>query len=100
MAAIQGFLHQAERENISDRIKSGLARRKADGKKLGAPIGHQRNVGRRKQHPKAMVDEIERWTKKGLSCQSIADIIGTKYTNKQPSYMTIRRIQRRYKISG
>lgn len=100
IASIQAFLGQAERENISKRIKSGLERAKASGRVLGAPKGHTRNTGRRKKHPKEMVEEIEKWTAKGLSCQSIAEILGTRFSEKQPSYMTVRRIQQREGMKG
>jgi DNA invertase Pin-like site-specific DNA recombinase len=95
LASIQGFMAAAERDNISKRIKSGIAASKAAGNPFGCPKGERRKLGYRKQYSKELLDEVRKWTAQGHSCRAIADLLGTRFTQRPLSPMTINRIQRR-----
>lgn len=95
MAAVQGFVAQAEREKIAERTRSGLANARAHGVKLGAPKGHRRNLGRRKKYPEALVAEVRRYTAKGLSCRDIAEILGARFTKRPIAHTTVYALQKR-----
>ncbi len=96
--AVQAFLAEAEKEKIRMRTKSGLVKAKARGVKLGAPKGHKRNTGRRKEHNPELVDDIRRYTEKNLSIREIAEIIRDRYTAKPICYATVRNLQKKYGI--
>jgi DNA invertase Pin-like site-specific DNA recombinase len=98
MAAVQGFLAQSEREKISQRVKSGIANKKLQGKKFGAKKGEQRNKGFRKIYPQDLVDAIRKYTNMNLSVRQIAEIVGIRFTAKPISYVTVSNIQKRYGI--
>jgi DNA invertase Pin-like site-specific DNA recombinase len=92
LAAVQAFVAQAEREQISQRIRSGLARAKERGIRIGAKKGSHSNRGWRKSHNQRLVDEILLLHRKGLSLREIAELVGTKHTVEPISYGLVRRI--------
>lgn len=69
-ATILGLAAQIEREFISSRTKEALAKRKADGIKLGRPKG-QANQLKLDSHR----EEIVGYLKKGISKRSIAKLV-------------------------
>lgn len=89
LAAVQGFIAEAERENISNRIKSGLAAAKTRGVKLGARRGEPRNFGWRKQLDRDAVDDVIKLHEQGLSNREIARRIGDRLTGKPANHVFI-----------
>jgi DNA invertase Pin-like site-specific DNA recombinase len=77
MMAVQAFLAEAEREKISQRVKSGIAKYRADptNKPWGARPGSHANRGFRKTYPTALVDNIVSMKAQGLTLESIASIL-------------------------
>jgi len=65
---------ELERELISSRTKEALARRKAEGKKLGRPKGSQSSK------LDSMIEEITILHRKGVNTTSIAKIYGVSQT--------------------
>jgi len=64
---------EIERELISQRTKEALAKRKAEGKKLGRPKGsYSSKLDEKKEYIKELLD-------KGVSVASIAKILGVHY---------------------
>ncbi len=68
--AMFGVLAEIERDLISDRTRSGLARAKASGKSLGRPKNSQSSILDEKKN------EIAEMLKKGISKASIAKVMG------------------------
>ena len=81
-------IHDTKFTNHAELIRTGLAKAKKAGVRLGAEPGHSRNTGRRKTYDPALLEAITQGTNDGLSCQEIGIQVGL-------SYMTIRRIQKR-----
>ncbi len=73
MITMFSLFAEIERDLISERTKSGLARAKAEGKLLGRPkrLGKSRLDGKE--------DEIRELLKKGVSKASIAKICGCSW---------------------
>ena len=95
MVAVKSFYAAAERERISQRVKSGLARAKASGKRLGAPKGSNSNRGYRKTYPTGDVAKIITLRNNGLSLTVIAKILDGKF-----SRVTIFNILRRRTVTA
>jgi DNA invertase Pin-like site-specific DNA recombinase len=70
MATVLGMVAQIEREFISMRTVEALAARKANGMKLGRPVGRMSTVKLDKQ-----ADEIRDYLRKGVSKRAIAKIV-------------------------
>ena len=78
---------EIERELISQRTKEALAKRKAEGKKLGRPKGsYSSKLDDKKEYIKELLD-------KGVSIASIAKILGVHY-------QTMRNYIKRRKLKG
>ena len=73
--AMHAAFAQEERLKISERTKSGLRRAREQGKKLGAPIGNKRSLGRRKKYDPDTVARILRLRSKNLTFVEIAELI-------------------------
>ena len=69
-ATILGLAAQIEREFISSRTKEALAKRKADGFKLGRPLGQSQLLKLDAFH-----DEIMNYLKKGINKRAISKLI-------------------------
>ena len=69
-ATILGLAAQIEREFISSRTKEALAKKKADGIKLGRPKGHASQL-KLDSHQEEIIDYL----KKGISKRSIAKLV-------------------------
>ena len=78
---------EIERELISQRTKEALAKRKAEGKKLGRPKGSYNSKLDEKR------EYIEELVSKGVSISSIAKILGVHY-NTVRNYIKSRKIKR------
>lgn len=87
MVAVNGFVAQAERENTSKRIKSGLKRSRAEDKEtmtaedlknkwVRFEKGHTKNVGRRKEYDPALTKKIVKLKGRGLGYKLIAEALG------------------------
>ena len=76
--AVRSFTAASEREKISQRIKSGIAKAKAQGKRFGAPKGSKSNRGYRKEYPKELVSKIQTLRAEGLSLTIIAKMLDGK----------------------
>lgn len=76
IVAAKGLVAAQERENISARIKAGMAAAKERGVKLGARKGSTSNRGYRKQYDPALVDKIQDMRSQGLSIRKIGEYIG------------------------
>jgi len=76
---------EIERELISQRTKEALAKRKAEGKRLGRPKG---SYSSKLDHKK---EEIKELLDKGVSISSIAKILGVHY-NTMRNYIRRRNI--------
>ena len=90
--------HEKEKIRISTKI--GLAEAKARGVKPGAP--KTRNIvrkvdGRRKEHSLELIDDIRKYTEKGLSLREIANIIWDRY-QKPICPTTVHGLQKKYGI--
>ena len=70
--SIYAFMDEAERENISSRTKAALQRLKAEGVKLGKPLGSYTKKLEGKE------SEIKNYIEKGLSKTAIGKIYGVK----------------------
>ena len=68
--AMFGVLAEIERDLISDRTRSGLARAKANGKTLGRPKSSQSSILDEKKN------EIAEMLEKGISKASVAKVMG------------------------
>jgi DNA invertase Pin-like site-specific DNA recombinase len=68
--AMFGVLAEIERDLISDRTRSGLARAKANGKSLGRPKNSQSSILDEKKN------EIAEMLEKGISKASVAKVMG------------------------
>ena len=69
-ATVLGLAAEIERELISSRTKEALAKRKADGIKLGRPRGQAQKLAL-----DSKADEIKKLLEKGVSKASIAKIV-------------------------
>ena len=69
-ATVLGLAAQIEREFISARTKEALAKRKADGVKLGRPKGKAQTL-----KLDAFEDEIRNYLKKGINKLAISKLI-------------------------
>jgi DNA invertase Pin-like site-specific DNA recombinase len=66
--AILGTIAQQERQRISERVRAGLDRARADGTRSAKPIGRPRAIVRR--------DQVAELRKQGLSWRQIASKTG------------------------
>lgn len=96
IASVQAFLSQAEREKISTRVKSGMAKAKASGTKLGPPTGNKNRLGKTKDYPENLLKIIRRKTAKGDSTREIAQDLNEMYPNSPITHVTVHNIQKRY----
>ena len=76
VTAIKAFSANHEREMIAKRIKSGLARVKSEGKKLGAEIGNQRRTGKLKPVDIELKNKVNQLLSAGISIRKAAKILG------------------------
>jgi DNA invertase Pin-like site-specific DNA recombinase len=67
-----GISAEIERSLISERTREGLARRKAEGKRLGRPVGSRSKTSKLTSH----VADIDRLLSAGVSQAAIARVIG------------------------
>jgi len=78
---------EIERELISQRTKEALAKRKAEGKKLGRPKGsYSSKLDKKQEYIKELLD-------KGVSIASIAKILGVHYQTMR-NYIKRRNLKR------
>jgi len=78
---------EIERELISQRTKEALAKKKAEGKKLGRPKGsYNSKLDEKKEYIKELLE-------KGVSISSIAKILGVHY-NTMRNYIISRKLKR------
>ncbi len=84
VASIQAFLSAAEREKISQRVKSGMAEAKASGKKFGPRKGEKRRLGKLKTYPEEFINQIKLLHAKGLSSREIAELVGDRWRPGKP----------------
>jgi len=78
---------EIERELISQRTKEALAKRKAEGKKLGRPKG---SYNSRLDEKREYIEEL---VSKGVSISSIAKILGVHY-NTMRNYIKSRKLRK------
>lgn len=71
VAVVLGLVAEIERDFISSRTKEALAKRKADGMKLGRPVG-----GAKKLRLDPMASKIDDYLVKGIDKRSIAKLLG------------------------
>ena len=72
MVMVFGMAAQIEREFISERTKEALARKKAEGVKLGRPKGSKSKIRKLDAHAK----DIEKYLSMGLPKASICKLVG------------------------
>lgn len=89
LASVKAFTASQFLEDHAKRIKAGMAAAKARGVQLGAPKGHHRNLGRRKEHGADVVAKVSGLHKKGLTTRFIAETLDL-------SQSMVSRIIRRY----
>lgn len=70
MATVLGLVAEIERDFISSRTKEALAKRKADGMKLGRPVGPAKNL---RLDP--MADKIDAYLAKGIDKRAVAKLL-------------------------
>ena len=70
VATVLGLVAEIERDFISARTKEALAKRKADGMKLGRPSGPARSLRR-----DAPADKIDEYLAKGIDKRSVAKLL-------------------------
>lgn len=70
VATVLGLVAEIERDFISARTKEALAKRKADGVKLGRPTGPARTL-----RLDAMADKIDSYLAKGIDKRAIAKLL-------------------------
>ena len=80
MMAVRSFSAAAEREKLRERIKSGIAKAKANGVRFGAPKGSKSNRGYRKKYLDEDVAKIVTLRKNGLSLTAIAEMLDNKFS--------------------
>lgn len=73
MVAIMAQLSQMERQNLIERINSGLARAKANGKRLGRPDGSRESADKVLQKHASLAKDI----RAGISVRKVAKIHST-----------------------
>ena len=71
VATVLGLVAEIERDFISSRTKEALAKRKAEGMKLGRPTG-----GVKKLRLDPVADKIDDYMSKGIDKRSIAKLLG------------------------
>lgn len=92
MTAFHGFAAAQERERISARTKAGLDNARAQGARLGAPVGNRNRLGKLKQHDSRFIDRLVRLSSK-LTCREVAAELGV-------SAATVSRLRRRSLLAG
>ena len=70
VAVVLGLVAEIERDFISSRTKEALAKRKADGMKLGRPVGGAKNLKLDKH-----ADKIDGYLAKGINKVAIAKLL-------------------------
>jgi DNA invertase Pin-like site-specific DNA recombinase len=70
VATVLGLVAEIERDFISSRTKEALAKRKADGMKLGRPVGGAKNLKLDKH-----ADKIDGYLDKGINKVAIAKLL-------------------------
>ena len=70
VAVVLGLVAEIERDFISSRTKEALAKRKADGMKLGRPVGAAKNLKLDKH-----ADKIDGYLDKGINKVAIAKLL-------------------------
>ena len=70
VAVVLGLVAEIERDFISSRTKEALAKRKAEGRKLGRPVGGAKNLKLDKH-----ADRIDSYRSKGINKLAIAKLL-------------------------